>query len=264
MQLNKEAEKLDIAFQFNPIVSKLDEIDVESLHVKTGEALVISSVLQLRSLLASDEGSMPTNTGMAYLQRVFHMKPRNLEDLPNKDLMKILKSNEDSASSSSSSSIPSSNLSKLDVFLKSLLGLSPKLMVVTEQESNHNATALMERVMQSLNFYAALFDCLESTTLRALIERQKLEKLMFGEEIKNIISCEGAERKVRHEKLSKWVQRFESVGFRREPLSCHGFFLARRFLHSNSYEGYNIKEINGSLVMCWQDRPLYSVSAWRF
>ncbi|KAJ8445862.1 hypothetical protein Cgig2_000174 [Carnegiea gigantea] len=228
MQLNKEAEKLDIAFQFNPIVSKLDDLDVESLRVKTGEALVISSVLQLHSLLALDEGSMPTNAGMAYLERVFYMKPRKLEDLPNKDLMKMLNSNEDSTSSSSSSPIPSSNSSKLDASLKALLGLSPKLVVVTEQESNHNGSALMERVIESLNFYAALFDCLESTTSRASIERQKLEKLMFGEEIKNITACEGAERKARHEKLSEWVQRFESVGFRREPLSCHGVLLARR------------------------------------
>lgn len=261
MQLNKEAEKLDIPFQFNPIASKLDNLDVESLSVKTGEALVISSVLQLHSLLALDEGSMPKNAGMAYLQRVFYMKPRKLEDLPNKDLMKMLNSNEDSTSSSSSSPIPSS---KLDAFLKALLGLSPKLMVVTEQESNHNGSALIERVMESLNFYAALFDCLESTISRASIERQKLEKLMFGEEIKNLTACEGAERKARHEKLSEWVQRFESVGFKREPLSYHGFLLARRFLHTNNYEGYNIKEVNGFLVICWQDRPLYSVSAWRF
>lgn len=54
-RLNEEAEKLDIPFQFNPIVSRLENLDVESLRVKTGEAVAISSVLQLHSLLAFDD-----------------------------------------------------------------------------------------------------------------------------------------------------------------------------------------------------------------
>lgn len=219
MCLNKEAEKLDIPFQFNPIVTKLDDLDFESLRVKTGEALVISSIHQLHSLLASNEGSMFKNTGMAYLQRVFQMKPRKLE-LPKKDLPKILVNPNEESTSSSSSTFPISPSSspELDAFLKDLLGLSPKLMVVTEQESNHNGSSLMERVMESLNFYATLFDCLESSTSRGSIERQKLEKMMFGEEIKNIIACEGAERKIRHEKLNKWVQRLELVGSDRKSV----------------------------------------------
>ncbi|KAL2898340.1 Scarecrow-like protein 3 [Bienertia sinuspersici] len=226
-QLNKEAEILDIPFQFNPVISKLEEVDVESLRVKTGEALVINSVLQLHTLLAKNNDF--------FLQK--------LVDFPE---------------------VSSSDLPKLDAFLKALCRLSPKLMVVTEQESNHNGASLMERVMESLNFYAALFDCLESTNSRASSERHKLEKMMFGAEIKNIIACEGIERKVRHEKLEKWVKRIKLAGFCSMPLSYNGLLLARRFLHSNSYQWYNIKEDNGCFVICWQDRPLYSISAWRF
>ncbi|EEE52142.1 hypothetical protein OsJ_33973 [Oryza sativa Japonica Group] len=37
MALMKEAERLDVPFQFNPVVSRLDALDVESLRVKTGE-----------------------------------------------------------------------------------------------------------------------------------------------------------------------------------------------------------------------------------
>ncbi|CBI24300.3 unnamed protein product, partial [Vitis vinifera] len=54
-RLTEEAEKLDIPFQFNPIVSKLENLDFEKLRVKTGEALAISSVLQLHSFLAYDD-----------------------------------------------------------------------------------------------------------------------------------------------------------------------------------------------------------------
>ncbi|CAN6695035.1 unnamed protein product [Malus baccata var. baccata] len=54
-KLTEEAEKLDIPFKFYPIISKLENLDMDKLHVKTGEALAISSILQLHSLLPSDE-----------------------------------------------------------------------------------------------------------------------------------------------------------------------------------------------------------------
>lgn len=56
-KLSEEAEKLDIPFQFNPVLSKLENLDFDKLRVKTGEALAISSILQLHSLLALDDES---------------------------------------------------------------------------------------------------------------------------------------------------------------------------------------------------------------
>ncbi|WZY93434.1 hypothetical protein YC2023_065763 [Brassica napus] len=74
-------------------------------------------------------------------------------------------------------------------------------MVVTEQDSDHNGSTLMERLLESLYTYAALFDCLENKIPRTSQDRIKVEKMQFGEEIKNIIACEGSERRERHEKL---------------------------------------------------------------
>jgi len=53
--LTEEAEKLDIPFQFNPMLSKFENLDFYKLRVKNGEARAISSILQLHSLLALDE-----------------------------------------------------------------------------------------------------------------------------------------------------------------------------------------------------------------
>ncbi|KAH0469064.1 hypothetical protein IEQ34_002296 [Dendrobium chrysotoxum] len=156
--LTEEAEKLDIPFQFHAVVSQLDGLNIESLRVKTGEALAITSVLKLHTLLATDEATAT---------------PRQLF----------------------------SPIDKIESFLASLWGLSPKLMVVTEQESNHNGTNFNERFMEALNFYAAL-----TTAVCGAVE---VEKLVFREEIKNIIACEGLERKERHEKLHKWMRRKE-------------------------------------------------------
>ncbi|KAF8398305.1 hypothetical protein HHK36_017232 [Tetracentron sinense] len=267
IRLTEEAEKLDIPFQFSPIVSKLENLNVESLRVKTGEALAISSVLQLHSLLASDDELFrkkspptPKNSNSVHLQRVLQLNQSTLGELLEKDLINGYSPSPDSASSSPLSLAASA---KMESFLTALWGLSPKLMVVTEQESNHNGSTLMERLLEALYFYAALFDCLESTVTRASMERLKVEKMLFGEEIKNIIACEGVERKERHEKLEKWIQRLDLAGFGRVPLSYYGLLQARRLLQSYGCDGYRIKEENGCLVICWQDRPLFSVSAWR-
>jgi hypothetical protein len=46
-----------VPFQFNPVMSRLEALDVESLRVKTGEALAVTSSLQLHCFLASDDDS---------------------------------------------------------------------------------------------------------------------------------------------------------------------------------------------------------------
>ncbi|KAL2535831.1 Scarecrow-like protein 3 [Forsythia ovata] len=265
--LTEEAEKLDIPFQFNPIISKLENLDVEKLGVKTGEALAISSIMQLHSLLASDNDlkkkspSTPMNAFGVHLQRVAQMNQSTLGELLEKDMVSSYSPSQDSASSSPLSTTTSKNI---DNFLSSLWSLSPKVMVVTEQDSDHNGKSLMERISESLYFYAALFDCMESALPRASLERLKMEKMLLGEEIKNIIACEGAERKERHEKLEKWAQRFDLAGFANVPLSYYTMLQAKRLLQGYNSDGYKIKEENGCVVIGWQDRPLLSVSAWRF
>lgn len=258
LQLNEEAEKLDIPFQFNPIVSRLDNLDIESLRYKSGEALAISSVLQLHTLLAFDD---EMNKKSPSSKRVL-MNSQTLGDFLKRDVINTLLPSPDSTLSSSQLSF--ANSTKMMSFLNALWMLSPKLMVVTEQESDHNGFSLMERVLKALIFYAALFDCLESTVPRASLERQKVEKMLFGEEIKNIIACEGLERKVRHEKLEKWVPRLELAGFGRVPLSYNGMLLATRLLQNYGNDGYRIKEENGFLVICWHNQPLFTISAWKF
>ncbi|KAK7258114.1 hypothetical protein RIF29_32566 [Crotalaria pallida] len=267
--LIEDAEKLDIPFQFNPIVCKLENLDFDKLRVKTGEALAISSILQLHSFLALDNEAMQRSSPLVlrspnriHLQRVLPMSPSTLGAMLEKDMVNSYTPSPD-LTSSSALSLTSSNSMNMEKFLNALRGLSPKVMVVTEQDSNHNGLTLMERLPEALYTYAAFFDCLESSVSRSSPERLRVEKMLFGEEIKNIISCEGSERKERHEKLDKWFQRFDLAGFRNVPLSYFGMLQASRLLQSCGCEGYRMREENGCVLICWQDRSLFSVSAWR-
>ncbi|KAI5388292.1 Scarecrow-like protein 3 [Lathyrus oleraceus] len=269
-RLIEEAEKLDIPFQFNPVVSKLENLDLDKLRVKTGEALAISSILQLHTFLASNDETMKRKSPLSlkspngtHLQRFQPINQTTLGDLLAKDMVNKYTKSPDSTSSSSPASSNTSNSMNMENFLNALWSLSPKVMVVTEQDSNHNGATLMERLLEALYSYAALFDCLESTVSRNSLERIRVEKMLFGEEIKNIIACEGLERKERHEKLDKWFMRFDLAGFANVPLSYFGRLQARRFLQSYGCEGYRMREENGCAVVCWQDRSLFSISAWR-
>ncbi|VVB00657.1 unnamed protein product [Arabis nemorensis] len=267
-RLIEEAEKLDIPFQFNPVLSRLECLNVEQLRVKTGEALAVSSVLQLHNFLASDDDFLRKNCGLRLqnnpngidLQRVLTMSHGSAGEGHENDMSN---SNRYSPNGDSASSLLLPNSGRIDRFLNAIWGLSPKIMVVTEQDSDHNGSTLMERLLESLYTYAALFDCLETKVPRTSQDRIKVEKMFFGEEIKNIIACEGSERRERHEKLEKWSQRIDLAGFGNVPLSYYAMLQARRLLQGYGFDGYRIKEESGCAVICWQDRPLYSVSTWR-
>eukprot|EP01018_Ginkgo_biloba_P018017 Gb_12385 [translate_table: standard] len=307
-RLSEEAEALYIPFQFHPIVTKLENLDVEMLKVKTGEAVAISAVLQLHGLLAEEE-RLPARVNHAAraVQRRSgspHDENHRSNFLQGEAVERLLRRNsiynsqtavagngadrtlaelfdnektetsrpmflpsqiEAAINNRRPSASPSESIGseKIDRFHQMLRSLSPKVMVVVEQESNHNGTLLMERFVEALHFYGAMFDSLESTIPQQCVERVTLEKHLFGQQIKNIVACEGLERVERHEKLEKWMNRLDRAGFALLPLSYTAAMLAKRLLHSYSCEAYRLVEDRGCLTLCWQERPLFSVSAWQ-
>ncbi|KAK7276950.1 hypothetical protein RIF29_18099 [Crotalaria pallida] len=264
--LRTEASNLDFPFQFYQVVSKLEDVDFDRLKVKTGEALAITCVLQLHSLLATDDEMVgrispaAAATSMNLLHRAVHIGgQRTFAEWLERDMMNAYIPSPDSALSPLSLSASP----KMGIFLNAMRRFKPKLMLVTEQESNLNGSNLMERIDRALYFYSALFDCLDSTVPRTSIQRLKLESMLLGEQIKNIIACEGVERKERHEKLDKWIQRLQMAGFVNVPLSYNGRTAAKNLLEEYSPK-YKFREEKDSLLVCWSDRPLFAVSAWSF
>ncbi|KAL1324680.1 hypothetical protein HN51_034838 [Arachis hypogaea] len=259
--LTREAEKLDFPLQFNPIVSTLEDLDIDSLPVRTGEALAICSVLQLHRLLATDDELLGRNSPAATinLHRAVHMNRRTFAEWLERDMMNSYISSPNSALSPP----PLYPSPKMEAFLRDLRKLQPKLMVITEQETNLNGCSLVERVEKALYFYSALFDCLDSTVRRTSLERKKVESLLLGEQIKNIIASEGFERKERYEKLENWIRRLDLAGFVRLPLRDNDKLHAKEVLHNYGHK-YMIREGHGCLLVCWGDRPLFSISAWSF
>lgn len=151
--------------------------------------------------------------------------------------------------------------------LGGLLGMirdqAPSVFTIVEQEASHNGPYFLGRFLEALHYYSAIFDSLDATFHADSEARAKVERDLFGVEIRNIVAYEGAERVERHEKLEKWRRVMEGKGFKGVPLSAHATAQSELLLGLYPCDGYRLKDEKGCLLLGWQDRPLLAASAWR-
>ncbi|ESW27554.1 hypothetical protein PHAVU_003G212200 [Phaseolus vulgaris] len=155
--------------------------------------------------------------------------------------------------------------------LRDFLGLirstNPSVVVVAEQEAEHNETRLEARVCNSLKYYSALFDCIEeSGVAQESAVRVKIEE-MYGREIRNMVACEGRERLERHEGFGKWRRMLvEEGGLRCLGVSEREISQSQLLLKMYCCENYSVKKVEKegatAVTLSWLDQPLYTVSAW--
>ncbi|KZV47955.1 chitin-inducible gibberellin-responsive protein 1-like [Dorcoceras hygrometricum] len=148
-----------------------------------------------------------------------------------------------------------------DGLLRMIKSLSPTVVTLVEQESNTNTAPFVQRFIEALDFYTAMFESIDVTIARDRKERIKVEEHCLARDIVNIIACEGRERVERHELLGKWRLRFMMAGFRQFPLSSYVNSVIRGLLKQYS-EHYTLLETDGAMLLGWKDRYLVSASAW--
>ncbi|KAJ0042604.1 hypothetical protein Pint_18964 [Pistacia integerrima] len=223
-KLVKEAEALDMPFQFHPIIVNLRELTIDILKVRSGEALTLISILNLHVLLAEDDR----------VDAHFGAKKN--------DSVKDCK--------------------QMGQFLAMVRSMSPKLFFLVEQEADHNLNRLVDRFVEGLHYYSAIFDSIDVTFGSNASEERLIIEEMFGREIENMVAHEGLEREERHERYGKWMVRFGGSGFKPVHLWCNPVEDAKQMVKSYGGDGYKIVNERASLMICWYDRPLYAISAW--
>ncbi|CAL8994042.1 unnamed protein product [Prunus brigantina] len=149
----------------------------------------------------------------------------------------------------------------LNSVLQTLHQLSPKLMILVEQDTSHNGPFFLGRFMEALHNYSAIFDSLDAMLPKYDTRRAKMEQFYFGEEIKNIVSCEGPARVERHERVEQWRRRMRRAGFQPAPLKM--IAQAMKWLEINTCEGYTVVEDKGCLVLGWKSKPIIATSCWK-
>ncbi|XXG65506.1 hypothetical protein AAC387_Pa05g3186 [Persea americana] len=159
--------------------------------------------------------------------------------------------------------------------LKSIYSLNPSIVVLVEQDGSRSARSFLSRFMESLHYFAAMFDSLDDCLPPESAERLSIEKSHFGKEIKSMINCEkGEEYHQRYERLETWRGRMESVGFGGVKLSSRSLSQAKLLLKIRSHfsqmefdggsGGFKVFERDGgrALSLGWQDRYLITATAW--
>lgn len=153
----------------------------------------------------------------------------------------------------------------LRLFLHNIKALNPTVVTISEREANHNHPLFLERFVEALDYYTAIFDSLEATLPPNSRERLAMETIWFGREIVDIVAAEGENRRERHERLLEtWEVMFRSCGFSNVPLSPFAHSQAKLLLRLHyPSEGYQLQIRNNSFFLGWQNRALFSVSSWR-
>ncbi|OIT21829.1 PREDICTED: scarecrow-like protein 28 [Nicotiana attenuata] len=209
-RLAEFAEALNLAFEFHPVVDRLEDVRLWMLHVKEGESVAVNCALQMHRLLYDSSGGI-------------------LRD-----------------------------------FLGLIRSTNPTIILMAEQEAEHNEPSLEARLVNSLRYYAAVFDSIGFSLPLESPARIKIEEL-FARDIRNIIACEGRERTERHECFGKWRKLMEQGGFRCTGITERELLQSQMLLKMYSCEDYRvIKQGNddAALTLSWLDQPLCTVSAW--
>ncbi|XP_010274729.1 PREDICTED: DELLA protein GAI1-like [Nelumbo nucifera] len=153
----------------------------------------------------------------------------------------------------------------IEKVLSSIKEMKPKIVTIVEQEANHNGPVFLDRFTEALHYYSTLFDSLEGCGMSPPNSQdQVMSGVYLGQQICNVVACEGVERVERHETLTQWRNRLASSGFAPVHLGSNAFKQASMLLALFAGgDGYRVEENNGCLMLGWHTRPLIATSAWQ-
>ena len=135
-------------------------------------------------------------------------------------------------------------------------------MTLVEQESNTNTSPFLPRFRETLEYYEAMFEAIDTTRARDDRQRISAEEHCVARDIVNMIACEGAERVERHELFGKWRLRLSMAGYTQCQLSYDVDGVVKDML--KEYDGnFRLEHRNGALYLRWKNRDLVTCSAWR-
>ncbi|GLJ20657.1 hypothetical protein SUGI_0376110 [Cryptomeria japonica] len=142
--------------------------------------------------------------------------------------------------------------------------LKPRIMVSTEIEADHNSPCFDKRFIEVLFSCSTWFDSYDAILPdRDDVKRVKFEEAFCGSQIRNMIACEGNDRRVRHVRTDVWRKFFGHAGLTEMAFSHQVWYQARLLLRQFPHAECYTLEANGSAIMVgWKGTPLQAISAW--
>ncbi|KAG6742254.1 hypothetical protein POTOM_055544 [Populus tomentosa] len=96
--------------------------------------------------------------------------------------------------------------------LSKLKELKPKIMLIEEQEADHNSPDFFERFALSFQYYSRVFNYFNWVPCET--DRKEILERHWRRQISNVVACEGIDRVERHQTFYQWKERLRRAGFR--------------------------------------------------
>ena len=108
-----------------------------------------------------------------------------------------------------------------------------------------------------------MFDMLDVNVPRENQDRLVLERDIWGNEILNVVACEGRARVIRPETYKQWQIRTLRAGFRQLPLSQKIMKKIKAKVKSGYHKDFFVDEAGEWMLEGWKGRVIYAISCWK-
>ncbi|XP_073302272.1 scarecrow-like protein 22 [Primulina huaijiensis] len=148
-------------------------------------------------------------------------------------------------------------LSSLPSYICLIKKLSPKIIVSLDRGFERTDLPFSHHILHTLRYYEALLDSVDAANMDS-VSVNKIQKFLFQPRIENTVLG----RLFYPDIMPPWRNLFTTAGFLPAPISNFSETQAECVLKRTQVRGFHVERWQASLVLCWQQCKLISVSAW--
>ncbi|KAG9158795.1 hypothetical protein Leryth_013691 [Lithospermum erythrorhizon] len=147
------------------------------------------------------------------------------------------------------------------MFLKSIRGLDPTLVILVDEDADFTSNNLVGRLRSAFSYLWIPYDTVDTFLPKGSMQRQWFEADISWK-IENVIAHEGVQRVERLENKSKWVERMNNAEFTGIGFSEDAVLEVKNMLDEHA-AGWGMKKDNeDDIVLTWKGHNVVFASAW--